>query len=247
LRPRFGHKATRYNALVSADAMSDRATAYAALVRARRSCRACAGPTNPAVCDGGVHDSDHIGPWSLWQGNLNAEIVIVGQDWGDTRHFTANAGRDTPRNPTNETLRRLLLSIGIEIPAPDATDAGGGAVFLTNAVLCLKQGGMQGPVRQLWFDNCGSRFLRATIDLVAPKIVVTLGERAYRAVAAAYGLRPVAFRKVVETAEGFRLTDRTACLPVYHCGARMLNTHRPIAAQLRDWEGVKIALRASRA
>jgi hypothetical protein len=56
---------------------------------------------NPATCKGGIHDSDHIGPWSLWQGNLNGEIVIIGQDWGDARYFIANAGRDAPKNPTN--------------------------------------------------------------------------------------------------------------------------------------------------
>ena len=152
--------------------------------------------------NGGIHDSDQIGPWSLWQGNLNADLVIVGQDWGDTRYFIQNAGRESPRNPTNENLRRLLGSIGIEIAGPTAADAGGGTVFLTNAVLCLKDGGMQAKVRADWFTNCGARFLRPTIDLIAPKVVVTLGERAYRATTAAYGVPRVAFRAAVESPDG---------------------------------------------
>lgn len=85
--------------------------------------------------------------------------MIVGQDWGDTRYFTSNAGRDVERNPTNETLRRLLALIGIDIPAPTAADADGALVFMTNAVLCLKDGGMQAKVRPEWFANCGSGFL----------------------------------------------------------------------------------------
>ena len=75
--------------------------AYAALVRVRRSCRACPGLINPADCDGGIHDSDQIGPWTLWQGNLRADLVIVGQDWGDTRYFIANAaGTRATTRPT---------------------------------------------------------------------------------------------------------------------------------------------------
>ena len=74
------------------------------------------------------------------------------------------------RARTNETLRRLLRSIGIDIAGPTAADAGGGTVFLTNAVLCLKNGGMQAKVSPDWFTNCGSRFLRPTIDLIAPRV-----------------------------------------------------------------------------
>lgn len=220
----------------------DRTDAYAALVRARCSCRVCPGLINPAACDGGVHDSEHIGPWTLWQSNLHAELVVVGQDWGDTRYFIANGGRDASRNPTNENLRVLLRSIGIEIPPPGSDDAGG-SIFLTNAILCLKDGGMQAKVQPEWFANCGARFLRPTIDLIAPKAVVTLGEWAYRAVTAAYGVPRMAFRKAVERPEGFPLVDAITCVPVYHCGARILNTHRPMAMQLKDWERVGRTLR----
>jgi uracil-DNA glycosylase len=219
-----------------------RAAAYTALVHARQSCHACPALVNPAVCGGGIHDSDQIGPWSLWQGNLNAELVIVGQDWGDARYFTENFGREAPHNPTNETLRRLLGSIGIEIAGPTATDTGGGPLFLTNAVLCLKEGGMQAKVQPGWFANCGARFLRPTIDLIAPKVVVTLGEWAYRATTAAYDVPRVAFRQAVERADGFVLTDGARYFPMYHCGARILNTHRPMAMQLVDWARVERAL-----
>jgi len=102
---------------------------------------------------------------------------------------------------------------------------------------------MQAKVRPEWFANCGARFLRPTIDLIAPNVVVTLGEWAYRTVTAAYGLRRTAFRKAVERPEGFRLADGIVCVPVYHCGARILNTHRPVAMQIHDWERVGRALR----
>jgi DNA polymerase len=219
-----------------------RTAAYAALVRARQSCRACPGLVNPAACDGGIHDSDQIGPWSLWQGNLKAALVIVGQDWGDARYFIQNAGRESQHNPTNETLRHLLGSIGIEIAGPTAADTGGGPVFLTNAILCLKEGGMQGKVRADWFTNCGTRFLRPTIDLIGPKVVVTLGERAYRATTAAYGVPRFAFREAVESPDGFYLTDGVRYFPTYHCGAGCVNRNRGMEVQLRDWARVGRAM-----
>ena len=222
--------------------VASKTEAYAALVRARKECRACAGLLNPAVCGGGVHDSAHIGPWTLWQGNLRADFVIVGQDWGDTNYFIDNRGREKPGNRTNDTLRTLLRSIGREIPAPTASDAGGGTVFFTNAILCLKNGGMQAKVMREWFVNCAKRFLRPTIDLIAPRVVVTLGERAYRALARAYGVPTRSFRKAVDSPEGFTFGDGIICVPVYHCGARILNTHRPMEKQVRDWGRVKRAL-----
>jgi hypothetical protein len=60
---------------------------YATLVRARKECHACAGLINPATCDGGIYDSDHIGPLEPATANLDADLVIVGQDWGDMRYF----------------------------------------------------------------------------------------------------------------------------------------------------------------
>jgi len=223
---------------------------YAALVRTRKACHECAGLINPAVCCGGVHDSLHVGPWTLWQGNLQADLVAVGQDWGDTRYYIENRGRDKPCNQTNDALRTLLRtllqSIGREIPAPKTSDAGGGTVFFTNAILCLKNGGMQAKVMPEWFVNCSTRFLRPTIDLIAPRVVVTLGELAYRAVASAYGVSTIPFRKAVDCPEGFPVGDGIICVPVYHCGARVLNTHRRMEKQVRDWERVKRALEPRR-
>jgi uracil-DNA glycosylase len=216
--------------------------AYTAMVRARKSCRACAALVNPADCEGGVYDSEQIGPWSLWQPDLNADLLIVGQDWGDTRYFVKNRGRDVPNNPTNENLRVLLRSIGIEIAGPESGGACGGGVFFTNAVLCLKAGGMQAKVQPEWFANCVVRFLQPTIDLIAPKVVATLGERAYAAITAAYDVPRIVFRKAVEQAESIIIADGIRYFPLYHCGVRTLNTHRNMDRQMRDWERVGRAL-----
>ena len=85
-----------------------------------------------------------------------------------------------------------------------------------------------------------------TVDLVQPRVVATLGERAYHAVAAAYEIPALPFKAAVEREGGFQLNRRTTLFPVYHCGARILNTHRPFDQQKADWTKIERALGAAK-
>lgn len=210
---------------------------YAALAAARKACRACAGLTDPSVCEGGAFDCAEIGAWSRWQGNVDAELMVVGQDWGDVAWFVREKGGDTSASTTNRTLVELLGSVGFKIRMP-AESFGEGVVFLTNAVLCLKEGGAQARVHDEWFRNCGTRFLRPLIDLVQPKVVVCLGERAYRSVSTAYGIRSRRFSEAVESEGPVPLSRGVSAFAVYHCGAPILKTHRNLAAQREDWKRI---------
>lgn len=58
------------------------AATYTDLVAARKTCRRCATLTNPSSV-ASPPDSERIGPYSLWQGNLNAPLIIVAQDFAD--------------------------------------------------------------------------------------------------------------------------------------------------------------------
>jgi hypothetical protein len=139
-------------------------TDYAQLVAARKACHLCSGLTNPADVEAGRFDSEHIGAWSLWQGNLDASIMVVGQDWGNTTYFVRREGREGPRNPTNLALVELVGIAGISIGDPGSA-VGRDIAFFTNAILCLKgsDGGLQGKVQRSWFDNC-TDFLRRQIE-----------------------------------------------------------------------------------
>src|SRR5262245_10834583 len=170
---------------------------YAALVSARKRCRLCVGLRNPADAELAAFDSDEIGPWSRLHGDLDADLMIIGQDWGGVRYYAVNQGLDDLRNPTMRTLERLLRGIGLDISLAEY-GAGARGVFLTNAVLCLKKGGLQAPVEWQWFENCGSHFLRRQIEIVAPRVAVALGQKAYEAVLGAFGLQVGPFRRAVE-------------------------------------------------
>jgi len=223
------------------DTADDRKARYDALVSARKLCRRCDGLANASeICDG-ILDSAEIGPWTCWLGDLHACVMVVGQEWGDQRAFEKQQGRDLPSNATNKMLRRLLASIGVEVPEVGVASCPSG-VFLTNAALCFKGQGCQGPVRPEWFELCSGSFLRPQIEIVGPRVVICLGERAYRAVMSAYKLPlSVSFRAAVE-GPGTPLGGGPIAFAVYHCGRRILNTHRREEQQVKDWRRIATTL-----
>jgi len=211
--------------------------AYAALVQARKACSSCQGLVNPSRSCGGEYDCDQIGAWSAWQGNLDARVMVIGQDWGDERSFIADRGCDSPSSPTNQALIRLMAAIGMSIGSP--AQHGNGTAFFTNAILCLKDGGLQSKVEDQWFANCGKQFLLPLIQLVHPRVVVTLGEAAYRCIEREYRLPKAGFRQAVEMPRGAIIEDGVRLFPRYHCGRRIQNTHRKMDQQIEDWKRIR--------
>jgi len=144
----------------------------------------------------------------------------------------------TIRAEQNRMLRELLAFAGFDIaPAPIKVPASG--VYLTNAALCLKSGGVQAPVKDEWFKNCGVSFLRAQVEIVDPRVVVALGQQAYRALCYAFGIPHGSFRDVVNRHKPIPLPTGASLVAVYHCGQRILNTHRRRDEQFEDWKLVK--------
>jgi len=221
--------------------------AYNNLVRERKACRACQGLVNPADYPHNVYDSDQIGPWSLWQGNLDSDLLIVGQDWGDTRYFEKWEGRDQPTgNPTNENLQLLLEHIGIQIGKPREHQES--ELFFTNLILCLKQGGLQAAVEDQWFANCGVRFFKPLVDIVKPKAILALGKDVATTI---FKLYDVDFKKnqtlrAMMKKSPYGLTPSTVLFPLYHCGAGSINRNRSMGEQKDDWERVADWLKRNR-
>lgn len=214
---------------------------YQTVVQNRKQCRACVELTNPSDPKLAHFDSNDIGPWSRLYGDLDADLMIVGQDWGDVRYFLANQGLDNLANPTMRTLEKLIRSVGMDVSLSKYSPEAKG-LFLTNAILCLKGGGLQAKVQPSWVTNCATLFLKAQIEIVRPRVVVSLGQQAYRAICLAFRLRRQTLRTAVE-APSTPLQTGSMLAPVYHCGTRVLNTHRPLETQFTDWLRVREALR----
>lgn len=212
---------------------------YQELFQKRKNCRLCKGLTNPATFDNGRFDSNQIGPWSIWQHNLNANIVIVGQDWGDTRYFEKWSGRDqNDGNPTNDNLVSLLKSIGVMIGKPRENQTQG--VFLTNLILCLKTGGLQAPVADDWFRSCTKAFFKPLIDIIKPRAVLALGKKTSEFILNAFGVfheSDITLKSLMEKSP-YSLSSQTVIFPLYHCGAGSINRNRSFKDQLNDWQNI---------
>lgn len=220
--------------------MSDKQLQYSQLVKDRKDCRLCAPDlVNPSKCEDGIFDqAEHIGAWTRWQGNLNADLMIIGQDWGGTDFYVKYEGIGNDENSTNKSIRELLKSIDINIELPQVGAIG--PLFFTNSILCLRQRGLTGSTKSSWFKNCAGKFLRPQIELVAPGVVATLGYKAYRAVADAF---ETSARSTMKDAVGTitSLQNGSSLVALYHPG-RLGMVSRSFADQKLDWQRVRSAL-----
>jgi uracil-DNA glycosylase len=132
---------------------------------------------------------------------------------------------------TNLILVDLIAEAGITIKPPDGRTADD-RLFFTNAVLCMKkEGGMRGSIPASCFRECGRAFLRPTIEIVSPAVVVTLGSGATNAVNRAFKLSPPAKLPAAgEVAQSTRVNAMTWLMPLYHPRASRLRD-----AQRADW------------
>lgn len=187
----------------------------------------------------GMHDSNQIGPWSLWQGNLNAKILVVGQDWGDIKYFKKWSGKDQPHgNTTNENLEKLLQSIGIDIGKPH--EGMSSEVFLTNIILCMKDGGLQKKIQDQWLTNCSKNFLSQLIDIIKPDIIISLGSDVTKSILDTFNVeckKSLTLSQIMGSSP-FTLNSDSVLFPVYHCGDRGVNCNRKFEQQLNDWNKI---------
>ncbi|WP_048187981.1 hypothetical protein [Methanobacterium paludis] len=89
---------------------------YTDLVDKRKKFKFPEGLKNPSEIESGIYDKeDHIGPWSKWQGNLNAEIMLIGQDWGSEKYYLDNKGDHDDYGITNSRMKEVFGLLGIDV------------------------------------------------------------------------------------------------------------------------------------
>ena len=160
-------------------------------------------------------------------GSLDAKIMFIGEAPG-------RLGADDTRVPfhgdkTGHNFEEFLRGAGIS-----RYD-----IFITNAVLCNPkdpQGNNASPNRRE-YTNC-SQFLKKQLDLVNPKIVVTLGLTALNALFL-IDTHDLSLKEHVRTEN--KWYNRTL-IPLYHPGQRAM-LHRNFHNQCSDYEFVASRLR----
>ena len=112
-------------------------------------------------------------------------------------------------------------------------------IFITSAALCnprAESGANRRPT-QKELANC-STFLRRTIELVDPRVIVTLGSVALEA------LKRIQYHELTlkESAAKVQSWNGRVLVPIYHPSPQVLASHRRESEQLQDYKVVAEAI-----
>jgi len=217
---------------------------FDALVSARKACRICVeqSPGKIRSCGEFEFDPNVVSHWEQWLGHRSPKLLVVGQDFGNVDYYVRNRGRDEPNNKTNENLYRLLNEAGIKVTHPSQPDVDA-RVFLTNSILCIKEGMMSGPILSRWVDTCTERHLRPLVSYLKPPIIVGMGNAGWRAVRCVFALHdaPLSISRVAGST--WTSKNQTRVFAVGHCGPLGI-INRPWPQQLSDWRRIGVAVSA---
>src|ERR1700738_2709052 len=215
---------------------------YSGLVAARKSCRICVERSPGKIRSFGDFDFDPdvVSHWELCLGHKRPKLLAVGQDFGNIDYFVRNRGRDQCNNKTNDNLRKLLREAGFIVTDPPTCDQVA-PVFLTNSILCIKEGMMNGAVRSSWVNACTDKHLRPLVRYLKPPVVVGMGNCGWQAVRRVFALADAPDR--ISHAAGFFWTaaGRTRVFAVGHPGPLGI-INRPWPKQIADWRRIGAAV-----
>jgi len=171
------------------------------------------------LCPDMAHQKAVLGPGN---GSIEADILFVAEAPG--RFGGARTGIPFSGDQSGDNFETLIAHIGLTR----------GDIFVTNAVLCnpLKDGNNRRPTARE-IRNCSS-YLQSTLDLVNPRVVVTLGAVGLDAMNHILGTR-YKLSEVIgkpQKAEGFTL------LALYHPSPRVIHTRRSLIQQKQDFKKI---------
>ena len=180
------------------------------LVKKAASCRICPDLADqPAVL-------------SSANGSLDANIVFVAEAPG--RFGAGRTGVPFQGDRSGDNFEILLKHIGLTRSE----------VFITNAVLCnpLADCNNRRPTTKE-IKSC-SAFLKKSLDIIQPKVVITLGTVALSALNKLLGTR---FKLSPNVAKSLA-TGNFTLFPLYHPSPRVTNWKRPMEQQKKDFKKI---------
>ena len=210
-------------------------------------------------------DCEEINLWTYWQGrgNLDANILLVGQDWGcpwdssakATMEQISHANRGIPYdylhdNPsiTDERLIALFQELDLDVRYP-CND-----VFFTNFILGYRNKGLSGNYQKAWAEK-DKGYFHELANIVEPKVILCLGRSTFHGVLSAFDVK---LRPGIGNYNQFIESSRNpVCVTLYggqtvyvfalaHCGALgTMNRNRGkdkqkdiLVYQKQDWKRI---------
>jgi len=196
---------------------SSRSKLFVELTSEAASCTLCAGMSGRSAV------------LSELNGSTEARVMFIGEAPG-------RKGADRTRVPfsgdqSGVNLDRFLSSIQLKREH----------IFITSAALCnpRTESGANRKPTQKELSNC-SDFLRRTIQLIDPRVIVTLGSVALEA------LKRIHYHELnlKDDAAKLHMWNGRVLVPIYHPSPQVLASHRREQQQLQDYRVVAEAVRA---
>lgn len=213
-------------------------------------------------------DCKEINLWTYWQGrgNLDAKILLVGQDWGCPWDNDAssvmlnirkmNDGKQVPymlgnQSITDKNLSTLFYEIGYDINNPSSKCKD---LFFTNFVLGYRAKGCSGGFKKSWAQHDKPYFVKLA-EIIQPDCVLCLGKSTFESVLASfnYHISPKigAYNYFIESERNpvtlyFSNQKALRVFALAHCGTlgtlnrnRGLQNKTSIQPQIDDWRKIK--------
>ena len=191
---------------------------FQTLCRTAQTCQKCAGL------------SERTAVLSELNGNINARILFIAEAPG-------RQGADRTRKPfsgdkSGANFDKFIASINLRREE----------IFITNAVLCSPRkttGANRKPTKKE-ISNCGN-FLQKTVELINPKIIVTLGAVSLEA------LKTIEYHQFTLKEDVGKILswNKRTLIPLYHPSPQVLASHRRVGEQFEDYKNLAKAIEKS--
>lgn len=169
--------------------------------------------------DGGSWDFDFVVPWTKSACRLDADLMIIGQDWASEDYLRRNddaktcaartlTGQDA-HLATNQNLKSLLAQhFGLCFSQ----------TYATNVLVFIKPGKMSSAVPITDLRSCAVVYTLPQLDIVKPRMALCLGAKTFSSVRPALGLPLLSWPDAC-TPSGHTRMGRTELCGVPHTGS----------------------------
>lgn len=261
---------------------SEKEEKYIELIKEMRECHICQDIKAPSYCEDGeclmndCHgiipgkeidaDKVYVNRWNMWQGSLDAEIMVIGLDfgrivignidkpeehrWWKDKNQTDEEKKSEWKSPTDENLYRIFKEVfGEEFILTEKCDK----LYFTNVACCYRQKRTSGAANDAWYPFCARKYLGRLIRIIEPKLIIALGLQAFESLGCCENgsiictdeVKPKGKLSLTELLDAkdpyhfeLELGDKRIRLaPVFHPGTNR-NMNRERDKEYADWERI---------
>ena len=190
---------------------------------------------NPHTLDTSFIDLKVLSPWELWHNDLDANVMLIGQDYSNIDYFlTKRDENGWVPDKTDQQIRKLFHNLNLgDIGLPSSKQEK--PLFFTNAVLGMKKGTKSKGIKSKWYQETGE-YLAELIAIVQPKYILTLGQTPYKAICHAHKIHAPQERigDLIDRNGKHPKIGQSELFVVAHCSP-LGQVTRPIKQQEQDW------------